>query len=193
MGPGRLYLIRHGKPASTWGDHGADPDPGLDELGRAQAEAAAAALLALPAELRPSRVLTSPLRRCRETAAPFAAALGVEAVVSPAVAEIPTPAGLAGAERSQWLRRAFDLTWGEIEGGDYARWRDEVATALVAAAPAAVFSHFVAINAAVSVAEGHERVRACQPGHASITVLDADGRGGLKLVALGAQAETQVL
>jgi broad specificity phosphatase PhoE len=33
----RLYLIRHGKPAATWGD--ADEDPGLDETGQAQARA----------------------------------------------------------------------------------------------------------------------------------------------------------
>jgi broad specificity phosphatase PhoE len=193
MAAGRLYLIRHGKPASTWGDHGADPDPGLDELGRRQAEAAAQALLALPEALRPTRVLTSPLQRCRDTAAPFAAVLGVEAIVEPAVAEIPTPAGLEGAARSTWLRQAFDLTWNEVEGGDYAAWRVGVAQALLKAAPAAVFSHFVAINAAVSFAEGHDRVRACQPGHASITVLEADGEGGLKLIELGAQAETQVL
>lgn len=140
MAAGRLYLIRHGKPASTWGDHGADPDPGLDDLGRSQAEAAAQALLALPEALRPTRVLTSPLKRCRDTAAPFAAALGVEAIVEPAVAEIPTPAGLEGAARSIWLRQAFDLSWNEVEGGDYAAWRDGVAKALLDAAPAAVFS-----------------------------------------------------
>ena len=69
----RLYIIRHGKPASTWG--GADDDPGLDETGRAQAEAARDWLLALPPGHRPKRVASSPLRRCRETAEPTAAAL----------------------------------------------------------------------------------------------------------------------
>ena len=29
----RLYLIRHGRPSSTWGGH--DDDPGLDEAGLA--------------------------------------------------------------------------------------------------------------------------------------------------------------
>ncbi|WP_308238201.1 histidine phosphatase family protein [Phenylobacterium sp. J367] len=48
----RLYLIRHGKPASTWG--GADDDPGLDDAGRAQAEAARDWLLGLPAGSGPS-------------------------------------------------------------------------------------------------------------------------------------------
>jgi broad specificity phosphatase PhoE len=47
----RVYLIRHAKPSATWG--GDDDDPGLDDTGKAQAEAAAQALLALPPELRP--------------------------------------------------------------------------------------------------------------------------------------------
>ncbi|RYH11945.1 histidine phosphatase family protein, partial [archaeon] len=45
-----VYMIRHGKPASTWGD--ADEDPGLDDTGRAQAQAAARTLLALPQDRR---------------------------------------------------------------------------------------------------------------------------------------------
>ncbi|HEY9218984.1 MAG TPA: histidine phosphatase family protein, partial [Phenylobacterium sp.] len=48
----RLYLIRHGKPATVWGQ-GADEDPGLDEAGRAQAERARDALLAMAPEHRP--------------------------------------------------------------------------------------------------------------------------------------------
>lgn len=75
----KVYMIRHGKPASTWGD--ADPDPGLDETGHAQARAAADSLLALPIEDRPTAVISSPLRRCRETAQPFADALGVPVIM----------------------------------------------------------------------------------------------------------------
>ena len=67
-----LFLIRHGKPAAVWGE--ADDDPGLDDAGRAQAEAARDHLLSLPEDQRPSRVVSSPLRRCRETAAPTAEA-----------------------------------------------------------------------------------------------------------------------
>src|SRR3982750_4419635 len=88
----RLFLIRHGKPAATWGE--ADEDPGLDATGQAQAEAARDALLALPADQRPTRVVSSPLRRCRETAMPTAEALGVEIEIDPFVGEIPTPAAL---------------------------------------------------------------------------------------------------
>ncbi|MDB5444311.1 MAG: histidine phosphatase family protein, partial [Phenylobacterium sp.] len=83
----RLYLIRHGKPAATWGD--ADQDPGLDETGQAQARAVRDWLLALPQDERPKRVVSSPLRRCRETAEPTAEALGVAVEIDPIVGEIP--------------------------------------------------------------------------------------------------------
>src|SRR5690606_37968572 len=98
----RLYLIRHGKPASAWGE--GDADPGLDAAGTVQAQAARDALMALPDNERPLRVVSSPLRRCRETAEPLAVALGVEVEIDPAVGEVPTPKALSELERPAWLR-----------------------------------------------------------------------------------------
>ena len=66
----RLYLIRHGRPSATWGGH--DDDPGLDEAGDLQARAARDWLLSRPDGERPRLVVSSPLRRCRETAQPTA-------------------------------------------------------------------------------------------------------------------------
>ncbi len=127
----RVYLIRHARPASTWG--GDDDDPGLDAVGQGQAEAAARALLALPEGLRPTRVVSSPLRRCRETAAPFAAAIGAEVEIDPAVGEIPTPSALAPDERGPWLRKSFAGAWRDIEGDlDYDAWRHAVTAAVTA-------------------------------------------------------------
>src|SRR5881398_1957910 len=118
----RIYLIRHGKPAAGWGGH--DDDPGLDEAGKAQAEAIAEALMALPPDQRPTKVVSSPLRRCRETAEPTARALGVTIEIDPRVGEIPTPAALSAEERGPWLRKSFAGTWAEIEGDlDYDAWR----------------------------------------------------------------------
>jgi broad specificity phosphatase PhoE len=189
----RVYLIRHGKPRSAWGDEGADPDPGLDDVGQTQAQAASDWLVALPAEHRPTHVLTSPLKRCRETALPFALALDVEPRVERLVAEIPTPSGLSEAERGPWLRTAFQQTWAEVPGDiDYADWRTRVARAVAGHGSAAIFTHFVAINAAVSAATGDERVLSFRPDHASITVFDSDGET-LTLVEKGREAETGVL
>ena len=187
----RVYLIRHARPSATWG--GDDDDPGLDSTGKAQAEAATKALLALPEALRPTRVVSSPLRRCQETAAPFAAAIGAAVEIDPAVGEIPTPTALAPDERGPWLRKAFGGRWSDIEGDlDYEAWRARVVAAAAAHPGTAIFSHFVAINALVTALAGEAQVIAFRPDHCSISVFElADG--ALKLVERGPEATTQVL
>lgn len=187
----RLYLIRHGKPSSTWG--GDDDDPGLDDLGRAQADAARDWLLDRPVAERPRLVVSSPLRRCRETASPTAAALGVELEIDAVIGEIPTPKSLTAEARPAWLRSAFEGTWSEIQGDmDYEAWRTDIVASLAARGNTAVFSHYVAINAAVSKLLGEPRVLAFRPDHASITVLETDGRT-VRLLAKGVEASTGVL
>jgi broad specificity phosphatase PhoE len=187
----RLYLIRHGKPSATWG--GDDDDPGLDETGQAQAKGARDWLMALPPGERPTKVVSSPLRRCRETAEPTAAALGVGIEVDVRVGEIPTPAALSLEERGPWLRKTFAGTWAEIDGDlDYDAWRREITASLAARGHTAVFSHFVATNAVVSQLLGVPQVLAFRPDHASITVLETDGTT-LALVEKGREAVTGVL
>jgi len=187
---GRVFMIRHGKPAATWGD-APDGDPGLDEIGHSQAERARDTLLA--ATPRPTRVISSPLRRCRETAQPLATALGLELVIDPRVGEIPTPGALAPGERPEWLKRAFAGRWDEIDGDlDYEVWRQAVREAVSSYDGAAVFSHYVALNGVVSLLKGVPQVLAFQPDHASITTFDLTG-GELLLRELGREAATRVL
>ncbi len=188
----RTFMIRHGKPLSTWGESG-DPDPGLDAAGHAQAEAAADRLTALAKDERPSRVFASPLRRCRETAEPFARRIGAVVEIDPRFGEIPTPKALGPAERGPWLSGAFALNWSQIAGElDYDAWRRAVGQGLVERAGAAVFSHFVAINAAVSCATGSDAVISFRPDHVSMTIFDVQA-GRLALIERGRQAETEVL
>ena len=54
-----------------------------------------------------------------------------------------------------------------------------------------VISHFVVVNVAVGAATGNDRVRCFRPGHCSRTVLEVDD-GGLKLVEMGSEQETEV-
>lgn len=71
-----LYLVRHGQSISNV-EHrlcGEPPGPGLTELGRRQAEAAAAALLTRAR--RPIHVVSSPLLRAWQTADALAHKLG---------------------------------------------------------------------------------------------------------------------
>jgi broad specificity phosphatase PhoE len=187
----RLYLIRHARPQSNWG--GEDADPGLAEVGRDQALAARDWLLGLPMGERPARIVSSPLRRCRETAQPTAEALGVGIEIDPAVGEIPAPRGLVGRGRAEWLMTAFQGSWGEIAGDlDYGDWRRRTVAAVLGRGDCAVFSHYVAINAVVSHLQGDERVESFRPDHASITILETDG-ARLSLIAKGREAATKVL
>jgi broad specificity phosphatase PhoE len=138
-------------------------------------------------------VVSSPLRRCRETAEPTAEALGVAIEIDPIVGEIPTPQTLDPKERGGWLQQVFQGTWGEIRGDlDYDQWRLEIVGSLRARGDTAVFSHYVAINAVVSHLLGDDRVLHFRPDHASITVLETDGTQ-LALVEKGREARTGVL
>jgi broad specificity phosphatase PhoE len=187
----RLYLIRHGRPSSVWG--GGDDDPGLDETGWVQARAVADGLLALPADERPTRVASSPLRRCRETAQPLADALGVAVEIDAGVGEIATPAALKAEARSAWLRQAMGGRWADIAGDlDYEQWRRAVLAAVAARPGWAVFSHFVAINAVLSLLSGADQVIVFRPDHTSVTTLEA-GEGALRVIERGREAATGVI
>jgi broad specificity phosphatase PhoE len=180
----RLYLVRHGRAAAGWDT---DPDPGLDEIGLRQAVAVAARL----APLGPLPVLTSPLRRCRETAAQLAARWNVDARVEQAVAEIPSPEGVAMADRIDWLRAAMQGTWGEL-GLRYGTYRDQVVSTLAAfTQERVVFSHFVAINAAIGAAIGDDRLVVRSLDNCSVTVFDVVD-GSLQLVESGHEADTLI-
>ena len=124
---------------------------------------------------------------------PTAAALGVTLEIDPVVGEIPTPKALSAEDRPAWLREAFQGTWQAIQGDlDYDAWRTAIVESLVKRGNTAVFSHYVAINGAVSRLMGVDQVLAFRPDHTSITILETDGRT-LSLVARGAEASTGVL
>lgn len=179
-----LYLVRHAKPASTYGD---SIDPGLDDTGRAQAVRAADELRNLPNRLP---VYTSPLRRCRETAKPLADLWGVQPVVLPEIGEVPSPP-LSLKERQEWLRNAMASDWANLQASapagspDYAAWRSALLGAIRAmAGDAVIFSHFIAINVVAGAARNSEQVLSFRPDHASVTIVEVGGQG-VAIRALG--------
>lgn len=177
-----IYLIRHGEPAGSYGVH---PDPGLTELGRRQAFAAAEALAAAGAK----SAVTSPLARSRETAAQFEKLMETHARIEAGVGEVITPPGIE--DRAGWLRGVMAGTYTEA-GAELQAWRRSVLAAVEKLPDeTAVFSHFIAINALVGLLVGDDRVVVFRPGHASITKL-ARTRGKLQVVELGAEAATVV-
>ena len=176
----RLILVRHGRAAGGWDD---DLDPGLDELGRAQAEAMAD----LVAPRGPLPILVSPMRRCRETAQPLERRWQATATVDAEVGEIPSPPSVAMEQRTAWLRNAMAGTWADV-GADYSAWRDSVVARLRAIdEDTVVVSHFVAINAAIGAALGTDQIVIAALDNCSQTVIDVvDGR--LVLVEQGFEA-----
>jgi broad specificity phosphatase PhoE len=181
----RLFLIRHGEPSATWG--GGDADPGLTDLGRQQAHAAADRLRLCT----PRHIVSSPLRRAQETAAPLAEALSIAPKIAREVAEIPTPGNIGLEHRAEWLRSVMTREWNAVEPG-LRSWRDSVIDYLIGLqGDTAVFSHFVAINVALGASIGDDRVVCFRPAHASITVLETTGRV-ISLVEPGETAETAV-
>ena len=188
----RIYMIRHGKAAAGWDG---DADPGLNELGRTQAESVAKKVQALVAT--PVPIYSSPLKRCQETAAPLAAAWGVTPQIEAGVGEIPPPLEDL-TERTQWLRRVMAGTWeglyrdaASVESGvDFRGWNDNVVNTLNAFKGEAVviFSHFIALNAAYCAATGAADVVSFAPENCSLSIFDTDGTS-LSLVAQGEETE----
>jgi broad specificity phosphatase PhoE len=178
-----VRLVRHGHAAAGFS---ADPDPGLDDLGREQARAMAAAL----APVGPLPMVVSPLRRTRETAAALESLWGTEAVVDPRVAEIPSPTTDLEA-RGAWLRAAMAGTWADL-GPEYTSWRDALVDAVRAlTTDNVVVTHFVAINAVVGWSTGDDRVMCAPLANCSVTTVST-GLGGIEVIELGATAVTEV-
>lgn len=184
-----LYIVRHGHvhPSPT------DPeDPELSDQGHSQAAAVAQELQArLPRKLP---ILTSPMRRCRETAAPLSALWEMTPIVEPRVAEVPGPPPQL-LPRAEWIRRSLLVDWPDfMELGESLvkgyesmmnRWRAEVLQAALALPhDAVIFSHFVPLNVLTGRATGSDRVACYLPDHASVTVFETTD-SGIRLLEKG--------
>lgn len=184
----RVYLVRHGRATGGWD---IDPDPGLDPLGQAQADALVARLTA---RLGPGTVLpivTSPMRRCRETAWPLAQHWRVTATVVPALTEIPSPSGVPMGERTGWLRRAMAGTYGAL-GERYTSYRDDAVAHIGGLVDdTVVVSHFVAINAVIGACLDDDRLVIRSLDNTSITVVETSA-GAVRLVEGGHEADTLI-
>lgn len=180
-----VQLVRHGKAAAGFGAH---PDPGLDDLGRRQA-AAVAAMLDAQHSQRPE-LLSSPMARAFETAQALADLWQTPIDLEPRVAEIPSPTEDLEA-RATWLSQAMTGTWSELDRS-VQQWRQDLADFLLSCEhDCIIFSHYVAINAAVGAAMEDDRMRIFGPDNCSVTTLDNSG-GKLSVIELGRVAETHI-
>ena len=188
----QIYMIRHGKAAAGWDS---DPDPALDTLGQQQADAVAETMAALVDA--PLPILTSPLKRCQQTAAPLAKKWGATPRIEPRVSEIPPPLEDLSA-RTIWLRRVMAGTWAALYddpqsvGHDFRGWYKNVLAALLGQSQdVVIFSHFLALNVGYCAATGAQNVVSFMPDNASLTIFATDGQS-LSLVKQGREAQSEV-
>jgi broad specificity phosphatase PhoE len=174
-----LYLVRHGRAAASWGE---SADPGLDDTGREQA----AGVPALLDDAGPMPIVSSPMTRARETAAPLAGIWNCTPHIDPRFSEIPTPADVTAA-RKAWIKSVLSKTWPEL-GADLQAYRDRLIRAACAMErDTVVFTHFIAINTLVGKALNDSRVLIFWPDNASITTLQTGG-AALELVEKGIES-----
>ncbi|GAA1938174.1 histidine phosphatase family protein [Amycolatopsis minnesotensis] len=81
-----VILLRHGRSTANGSGvlAGRTPKVGLDETGRAQAEALVERLAGIPV----AEVVVSPLLRCKQTVAPLVAARGLAKHIEPRLSEV---------------------------------------------------------------------------------------------------------
>jgi len=181
-----LYFVRHGRAEAGWD---VAVDPSLDDVGRTQADAVAAQLVST---IEPCVIYTSPLARCRETASFLAKSWSCEPIVEPRIAEIPSPEGVAMADRVEWLRAAMRGNWMDLAPSHRA-YRDElVRFARTTKGPAVLFTHFVAINALIGHVLGIDDVLTRTLDNCSVTVFSHTSDGSLRLIEFGNEADTLV-
>lgn len=180
-----ILLVRHGQAAAGFGSH---RDPGLDDVGRAQAEAVAEELAARFEA--PVPIYSSPLKRAQETAAPLARRWESEVILEPPVAEIPSPTEDL-RERARWLRGVMAGKWTDLPE-ELLRWRQELIDCVLGfETDAVVFCHFIAINVVVGAATGAEELIVFRPDNASVTEVRTD-RSMLRLNDFGQEANTRI-
>lgn len=179
----KIHLVRHGQAAAGFGTH---RDPGLNELGRHQANAVAAML----EPLGPLPIWSSPLARAHETAQPLANLWQQEIMIEERVAEIPSPSEDL-SERARWLGNAMQGNWSDL-AEEFRAWRQALTDCLIQIEhDCIIFSHYVAINAAVGAAQKDDRMRVFAPDNCSVTIIDSHD-GVLSVDVLGRSADTKI-
>ncbi|MET8471013.1 histidine phosphatase family protein [Streptomyces sp. NPDC006422] len=169
--PATFLLLRHGETALTpekrfSGSGGGDPE--LSEVGRAQAAAAATALVTRGVDV----IVASPLARCRETADVVAARLGIGVEVDD---------GLRETHFGAWE----GLTFKEVG----ARYPDDLKAWLGSsdAAPTGGGESFAEV--ADRVAKARDRLTAAHRGRTALLVSHVTPIKTLVRLALGAPAD----
>ncbi|HEV3135162.1 MAG TPA: histidine phosphatase family protein [Acidimicrobiia bacterium] len=192
-----LLLIRHAEPVRIAPGSSTGPaDPGLTDRGRVQAERLARWLTHEPIDA----VLSSPLRRARETANVVGEALGVDVEVVDGLMEYDAeadyyiPVEEMRETRDHRWRAMVEGRWEELGGEAPDRFRarivpcvDAVVDRFVGRRVAAV-CHGGVINVYLAAVLGLERHLWFEPGYTSISRVAAARTGERSVVTLNETA-----
>ena len=190
--PRILFLVRHGRSDASSSDfvpyrNGPQWDPPLDATGAEQARLLARRLLVMDP---PAAVYCSPMRRARETVAPYVAATGAEVRYEGDLVEAHVGAWegrsfeeiIAGDEQMLHLFRNQDAMWLHGPGAeDPHAFRDRVVSAIdriVEATPRGnvlIVCHGLVINASLSPLLGLEQHMFFLPDNTSLNTVLLDG------------------
>ncbi|WP_062302967.1 histidine phosphatase family protein [Demequina subtropica] len=184
----RVHVLRHGHVHNPEGIlYGRLPEFRLSETGQAMAQAVADHLVAVDAGI--GRVVASPLLRAQQTAAPIAAAFGLDIATDERVIEAdnifagertPRPVDFLKPKNLWRVRNPWTPSWGEPYVEQAARMRAAIIDAAAASpdAPTVIVSHQLPIWVARCSAEGRSYVhdpRSRECALASLTSFDVDG------------------
>lgn len=193
-----LLLIRHAEPvriAPGEGD-GGPVDPELTARGRDEAQRLAAWLATEDIDA----VISSPLRRARQTAEPVARALGLDVEVDSGVIEYDAnadhyiPAEELKRERDARWQAMLDGRWEDFGGEAPDQFRGRIVPCLdgiirrFPGGRVAVVCHGGVINVYVGALLGLDRLLWFEPGYTSITRVAAARSGQRSLVTLNETA-----
>ncbi|HEY4396738.1 MAG TPA: histidine phosphatase family protein [Acidimicrobiia bacterium] len=190
-------LIRHAEPVRIApGSSAAPADPGLTDRGRVQAERLARWLAHEPIDA----VLSSPLRRARETAAPVGRALGVDVEVVDALMEYDAqsdfyiPVEELRETRDHRWTAMIEGRWDELGGEPPDRFRARVVPCVDAiierfsGGRVVAVCHGGVINVSLGALLGLERHLWFHPDYTSISRIAAARTGERSVVTLNETA-----
>ncbi len=184
----KIALVRHGRASAGWDTA---LDPAIDELGLSQATEAAAKLSKIFGDGQ-VQIVSSPLLRCQQTAEAFTKLRGSQVQIAEQVSEIPSPSGVQMKDRVDWLRNVMQGKWSDLDP-NFISFRDELLKFVRAIDQnTVIFSHFIAINAVVGSIINDDRLVIHKLDNGSITILEGETNGALRIAQGGHEADTLI-
>ena len=177
-----IYLVRHGEAANSWAEALDSP---LSELGNQQAKSVSRSFGETPLS-----IVSSPMLRAKQTAAPLSQIWNVSVKIDDCFIEIPSDS--EESDRKKWLQQIFKQEWNMVNRQIW-EWRERAFEALLCKkSNTVIFTHFMLINAVISKIEKTNQLVFFSPDNASITHLKVTNERTIKIVKLGREKKTVV-